>query len=284
MGAFDSKRSGVASGRGETGRELKTGKQASPKRRSPDDLLHGPRATQPTPQVTAAASVARRVWSAAMSAVSLFESAATSIYRAAKYLTLTGALLLGIFLVCVNRAPVAKGFVDIVSHMQEFDAFGVKLTLTPKAIGDNFVLALDPDDKKATDETWKKRVAADVHGLNAELYDRLMAVGSLRETCESSSSDAAARHYAYLDKSLARLGLVEMADAPGVKENVLTKLGVSQQVENGLPQRSAYPERCYNLKLTEHGFDAKTALVRSFAHYVEQFSVSKLETSKAGAD
>jgi hypothetical protein len=90
--------------------------------------------------------------------------------------------------------------------------------------------------------------------LNPDEVDRLMYVGTLPNSCEFSRPSANVKHYLEIDRGLNKIGLVEIKPDPAAYKQVKKD---GEDPENGMPIS------CYQMTLTDDGFNVKTALVKT---------------------
>lgn len=109
----------------------------------------------------------------------------------------------------------------------------------------------------------KKRVLQLIHGLNAKEFVRLMYVGQLKNLCEFENPSTEMRNDVALDYEMRDKGLVKIDVSPATLESVRAELGkIAQQ---GKKLDNGYPRMCYNLTLTEDGYNVKTVLVKDLS-------------------
>ena len=243
--------------------------------RPDENVLHGPKPTKS--QAPGVAARRRQPWQVAESAISWLDPFAAKFYSIMRNIALAGAFVVAIYamyIISANRKPIEDSAIYFASHLQAFEAMGVKITLNATAIGENFKLALDPNDPKAKDPKTLAEVGARVRVLDAELYRRLMFVGNTVDLCEYPDAPNDVKHYAYLDRSLEYKGLVEIMDDRKLREDISARVRVNWEIY-GAKSDNGYPDRCYTMKLSEKGAELKTALVQTFGQFVEKLGVSK---------
>jgi hypothetical protein len=103
------------------------------------------------------------------------------------------------------------------------------------------------------------KLAAVIKRLAPEQFDRLAFAIKGAESCLYSNAPAEFYRFVAVDHELQDLKLFELEDAPDVVARI--KAGTSDEAKK---DRAAYgePIRCYTIKPTELGWQAKTAIVK----------------------
>lgn len=105
----------------------------------------------------------------------------------------------------------------------------------------------------------KSRVLAMIQGLDSKEFVRLMYVGQLKNLCEFDNPSTDMRNDVALDYGLRDKGFVKIEVSPGTLDSVraaLTKIAAQgKSLDNG------YPSKCYDITLTDDGYNVKTVLV-----------------------
>ena len=105
----------------------------------------------------------------------------------------------------------------------------------------------------------KSRVLALVHGLSAKEFVRLMYVGQLKNLCEFENPSTEMRNDVALDYRLRDKGLTKIEVNPATLESVRAEL--AKIVAQGKSLDNGYPLKCYDMTLTDDGYNVKTVLV-----------------------
>ncbi|MGB6176507.1 MAG: hypothetical protein WBF43_09270 [Methylocella sp.] len=109
----------------------------------------------------------------------------------------------------------------------------------------------------------KSRVLALIQGLDGKEFIRLMYVGQLKNLCEFENPSTEMRNDVALDYGLRDKGLTKIEVSPATLETARAELAkmVAQRksLENG------YPRSCYDMTLTDDGYNVKTVLVKSLS-------------------
>ncbi len=144
----------------------------------------------------------------------------------------------------------AKELLGMVSHVQQFEANGIKVVLRDdanlKANLTSVAAHLSDADKRATVDIIQK--------LTGDQAERLFTIEKGQVSCEYSSPTPKMRMFAYTDAVLADLGLIELNDDAAALDR--ETLRIAQEGSN-----IGKPKSCYSLQLTPRGYDAKSALV-----------------------
>ncbi|PNE12675.1 MAG: hypothetical protein CR217_02215 [Beijerinckiaceae bacterium] len=107
----------------------------------------------------------------------------------------------------------------------------------------------------------KRRVLALIHGLDGKEFVRLMYVGQLKNLCEFENPSTEMRDDAALDYELRDRGLTKIEVSPATLESVRAEL--AKTVAQGKSLDNGYPRTCYDMTLTDDGYNVKTVLVKS---------------------
>jgi len=105
----------------------------------------------------------------------------------------------------------------------------------------------------------KSRVLALVHGLSGKEFTRLMYVGQLKNLCEFENPTTEMRNDVALDHRLRDKGLTKIEGNPATLESVRAEL--AKMVAQGKSLDIGYPLKCYDMTLTDDGYNVKTVLV-----------------------
>ena len=115
-------------------------------------------------------------------------------------------------------------------------------------------IAAQLETEGVDDPAIQDKVQEALRALKPDEVDRLMYVGTLANSCEFSRPSAKVKHYLEIDRQLNKIGLVENKPDPAAYKQVKKE---GEDPENGLPIS------CYQMTLTEQGFNVKTALVKT---------------------
>jgi hypothetical protein len=144
----------------------------------------------------------------------------------------------------------AKEVLGMVSHVQQFEANGIKVILR-----DDASLKANLTSVAAHLSDADKRVIVDtVQKLTGDQAERLFTIERGQVSCEYSSPTPKMRMFVYTDAVLADLGLLEMNEDVAAFEREVVRIA-HQGSSIGKPKS------CYSLQLTPRGYDAKSALV-----------------------
>jgi hypothetical protein len=143
----------------------------------------------------------------------------------------------------------AKELLGMVSHVQQFEANGIKVVLRDDAkLKANVSVAditLSDAEKRATVEAAQK-----LTGVQAE---RLFTIVSGTSHCQYSLPTPQMMLYLYNDVALKDLGLVELKDDPIAFKNESLRVAHGSDIGKAL--------NCYSMTLTRKGANVKSALV-----------------------
>ncbi len=108
----------------------------------------------------------------------------------------------------------------------------------------------------------KRRVLELIHGLDGKEFIRLMYVGQLKNLCEFENPSTEMRSDIALDYGLRDKGLTKIEVSPATLE--LVRAALAKIVAEGKSLDNGYPRTCYDMTLTDDGYNVKTVLVKSF--------------------
>lgn len=114
----------------------------------------------------------------------------------------------------------------------------------------------------------KRRVLALIQGLDGKEFVRLMYVGQLENLCEFETPSTEMREDVALDYELRDKGLTKIEVNPATLESV--RAGVAKLAAQGKSLDNGYPRTCYDLTLTNDGYNVKTVLVKSLSVTFDQ--------------
>lgn len=109
----------------------------------------------------------------------------------------------------------------------------------------------------------KRRVVALIHGLDGREFIRLMYVGQLKNLCEFDNPSTEMRNDVALDYELRDKGLTKIEVDPATLESV--RAALAAMVAQGKSLDNGYPRTCYDMTLTDDGYNVKTVLVKSLS-------------------
>jgi hypothetical protein len=109
----------------------------------------------------------------------------------------------------------------------------------------------------------KRRVVALIHGLDGREFVRLMYVGQLKNLCEFENPSTEMRNDVALDYELRDKGLTNIAVNLATLESVRAEL--AKMVAKGRSLDNGYPRTCYDMTLSDDGYNVKTVLVKSLS-------------------
>jgi hypothetical protein len=109
----------------------------------------------------------------------------------------------------------------------------------------------------------KRRVLALIHGLDGKEFVRLMYVGQLKNLCEFETPSTELRNDVALDYELRDKGLTTIEVNPATLESV--RADVAKLAAQGKSLDNGYPRTCYDMTLTDDGYNVKTVLVKSLS-------------------
>jgi hypothetical protein len=104
------------------------------------------------------------------------------------------------------------------------------------------------------DPATQDKVSQVVLGLKPEEVDRLMYVGTLQASCDFTKPAPRTKRFIEVDRELRAKGLVAFKPDPVTYERLKQH---GDDPDNGLPLS------CYDMTLTDQGFNVKTALVKT---------------------
>jgi hypothetical protein len=102
----------------------------------------------------------------------------------------------------------------------------------------------------------RRRVARDLNALEPRMALRLLQVGLLANLCEFDKPTTSMIDDFSTDHHLQDRGLASLVENPQIKAKV-----IAQQAKAGKKSDIGEPRACYDITLTDHGWDVRTALV-----------------------
>ncbi|CAN2532821.1 hypothetical+protein [Methylocapsa aurea] len=174
---------------------------------------------------------------------------------ALKSLIATLGLVLAIGFAIVNAEAIGDGLsalADRFGGLRGAEIAGVKLDFgeatIEKRVPSDLFERLDTKDKR--------RVSRDLNALEPRMALRLLQVGLLANLCEFEQATTSMIDDFSTDRHLQDRGLATLVDNPQTKAKVL-----AIQAKAGKKPDIGEPRACYDIALTDHGWDVRTALV-----------------------
>ena len=180
-------------------------------------------------------------------------------------------LLIGVgipLLVFLKFDDIAYGIGQLGDRLSKAQMGSVSLEFSPGAIERNVPAELF----KYVPAAEKITVTKDISALQQHTVVRLLNVGALDKTCEFELPTAEMAENYTADIKLHEKNLVNMDFDDKKTEAILAEVK-SREHSTGKKSEIGDPLRCYNLTLTRHGMDVKTAIIyalgATFAHNAE---------------
>ena len=114
----------------------------------------------------------------------------------------------------------------------------------------------------------KSRVLAKIQGLDSKEFVRVMYVGQLKNLCEFDNPSTEMRNDAALDYGLRDKGLTKIEVNPATLESVRAE--VAKRAAQGESLDIGYPRTCYDMTLTDDGYNVKTVLVKNLSEAFDE--------------
>ena len=241
--------------------------RASPTRRS---------ATERTAQRAQSSAVARDTGqreSAPASVIARVEAAVTNGAEITKRVALAGACVIGLTLLLQDYEPARvalQALFELAPHIKQVTAGTLVVAFDESTVHSAVEVELDKDSPHAKDPTYIGTLTKIIQSLQPDHYKRLMYVGQLRDLCKYDVQSVDVDYDFSLDWELKNKGLVTVADSPALLNEVKQKLGSQQGVT--IEPKLGNPQFCYTMSLTDLGYDAKTAFVKTMMRYVKATS------------
>jgi len=166
-----------------------------------------------------------------------------------------------------------RGLFQQLPRLAKVSALGVSVEIDRAAIG-KLVNAKDfttENLRKYWTPEQSKNAAEGLGELDQKGVVRLMNVGLLRNVCRFEKPTADILSDNAIDKALEERKLVALDVRPELLERVRQDIK-KQEAATGRPLEIGQPLLCYDIRLTNKGFDARTALVHSLAAGFESVS------------
>jgi hypothetical protein len=157
-------------------------------------------------------------------------------------------------------------FLERASSVSAIKGFGVEIDLDAAGVD----RALSAADAKRTlfhvenlTGAEKRRVLDLIQGLDGKEFVRLMYVGQLKNLCEFENPSTEMRNDVALDYELRDKGLTKIEVNPATLESV--RAALAKMVAQGKSLDNGYPRTCYDMTLSDDGYNVKTVLVKSLS-------------------
>ena len=176
--------------------------------------------------------------------------------KSLKDLLWTGLCLIGFGLLLLNLptlVTVSQTLLQKAGSVTTIEIEGVKLGFDQASVASQLV----PFKVSASDQT---KVLETLHGLEPDQFERLMNVGSLFDLCDFEHPTTEMRRQSAVDYELSEKGLTTISDSRHLRDEVEEKIKLGE-ISSGKPSDIGYPRSCYYLRLTDTGFNTKTAVV-----------------------
>jgi hypothetical protein len=147
----------------------------------------------------------------------------------------------------------------LAQRLSKAEIAGVKFefndALIEKSVGPILFQHLDPKAKRA--------IANDIASFEPRSVVRLLSVGLLDKTCdfETPTHEMAQDYAADVFLREKKLATLEFDDA--LRQSVQREI-IQREASTHRKSDLGYPRACYNIKLTNHGMDVRTAMVHVF--------------------
>jgi hypothetical protein len=174
---------------------------------------------------------------------------------ALKSLIATIGLVLAIGFAIVNAGAIGDGLSALAERfggLRGAEIAGVKLDFGEATIEKR----VPPDLFERLDLKDKRRISRNLYSLEPRMALRLLQVGLLANLCEFEKPTTSMIDDFSTDRHLQDRGLARLVDSPQTKARVLV-----MQAKAGRTSDIGEPRSCYEIALTEHGWDVRTALV-----------------------
>lgn len=147
-------------------------------------------------------------------------------------------------------------FLERAASVNSIKALGVEIDLGAGGVDQALSLQNVAPDKKS-------RVLPMISKLDPKAFIRLMYVGQLKDLCEFEQPSTDMRSDAALDYGLRDKGFVKIETSAAILEKVRADL--AKLVAQGKSLDNGFPRTCYDMTLTDDGYNVKTALVDNFS-------------------
>lgn len=179
---------------------------------------------------------------------------------AIKSLVATLGLVLAIGFVIWNADAIGDGFMGLAGRLGALrgaEFAGVKLDFGEAAIERTVPTELF----RHLDAKDKRRIVQNVQSLEPRMVVRLLHVGLLENLCEFEKPTTGMIDDFAIDHHLRDRGLVTLEDSQQTKTKVLATVRKREAAERKKSDIGE-PRACYDMTLTDHGRDVKTAVVQ----------------------
>jgi hypothetical protein len=193
-------------------------------------------------------------------------SRALDYIKAALQITFSLVVLAIILLNFRDLHLAVQRFLERTASVSSIKVFGVEVDLDEAGV-DRALSAADAKRALFHVENLtgaeKRRVLELIHGLDGKEFIRLMYVGQLKNLCEFEYPSTEMRDDVALDYELRDKGLTKIEVSPTTLESVRAEL--EKMVAQGKSLDNGYPRTCYDMTLTDDGYNVKTVLVKTLS-------------------
>jgi hypothetical protein len=176
--------------------------------------------------------------------------------KSLKDLLWTGLCVIGFGLLLWNLPTLltaSQTLLQRASSISTIEVEGVKLSFDQGSVSSQLVpFKVSPSDQAKVLET--------VHGLEPDQFERLMNVGQLFDLCDFEHPTTEMRRQSAVDYELKEKGLASITESRHLRDEVEEKIKIGE-ISSGKLSDIGYPRSCYFLRLTDVGFNTKTAIV-----------------------
>ncbi len=181
---------------------------------------------------------------------------------AKRYLAVAIAVAVGLgapLLLVLKYDDIAYGIGQLGDRLSKAQIGSVSLEFSAGAIQKNVRTDLFQHLHGAD----KMAIAQDISALRPDTVVRLLSVGVLDRTCDFELPTVEMVDNYAADIFLNKRNLVNMGFDDAKRDAILAEVKAREHA-SGRKSDIGYPLRCYNLALTPHGMDVKTAIIYVF--------------------
>jgi hypothetical protein len=187
-----------------------------------------------------------------------------------------GFIMLGFVLKFPNFCHATQKLLDRADSLNSVEIASVKISFNTENVTAAFS-ELKADNVAPAERSHALEL---IHGLGQDEFVRLMYVGQLRDLCEyDAPADTRMLHDVAADYKLAGKQLAKMVDNPEQLKRAMHE--VNKQIAKSGHSDNGRPFHCYDMQLTEYGYNVKTALVGSFGEAFKSSPVNAVPSGPA---
>ncbi|MET1083534.1 MAG: hypothetical protein ABWY12_10870 [Burkholderiales bacterium] len=194
------------------------------------------------------------------------------IERTKSFLNLLFLIIVALVLIfnfqSLSRA--VQNLLEQVAAVNAIEFFGFKVSFSGRSVEQDLKSALadyKPSDFEKlgfkTAEAYKDHLVELIQGLGPKEFDRLMYIDGLKDLCEFERPTLNMIRAVAADQRLEYKGLSTIKDSPATLASVRERM--QEKSARGEKMTIGNPRSCYEMQLTDTGYNVKTVFVRTMS-------------------